>query len=333
MLRWVDRVAHRRSFFSPLIGDGRPLLLAMAGGLMFAGGLAIFLSATGDFLPHDVHFLGMTADDLCSIAECRIVDFMVHDRGAFGGTLFALGVVYVWLVAFPLSSGEQWAWWTLLLSGTIGFLGFLTYIGSGYLDTWHGIGTLLLLPLFAVGLYRSRTLLAEPLSLRSLRRSPPWLETRDRVTLGRVVLLIGALATAGGGLAVLRVGVGDTFVPEDLEFIGLTAAELDAINAHLVPLLAHDRIGFGSGVLTLGVTTALCLWFGPLSRHLHQAVLTAGVVSLAAALSVHFVVGYTDFWHLVPPGIAAASLIAGGALQHPGYSKAPTPGELRSSIR
>ena len=40
-----------RSFFAPLVGDGRPLLLAMAGGLVFAGGFALFLAATGDLLP------------------------------------------------------------------------------------------------------------------------------------------------------------------------------------------------------------------------------------------------------------------------------------------
>jgi hypothetical protein len=319
----VDEASVRRSFFSPLIGDGRPLLLAMAGGLLFAGGFALFLSATGDLLPHDVHYLGMTADDLCVVADCRIVDFMIHDRGAFGGTLFALGVLYVWLIAFPLTGGEHWAWWTLLLSGTIGFLGFLSYLDSGYLDTWHGIGTLLLLPLFVLGLVRSRVLLRGPVSLRRLGGVAPWLQGRNRIVLGRAILLLGALATAAGGLAILRVGLGNTFVPEDLEFIGLTADELRGINPRLVPLLAHDRVGFGSGVLTLGITTAACLWFGELSRHLHQAVLTAGIVSLAAAFTVHFAVGYTDFWHLVPPSVAALCLLTGGALQHPGYDAGP----------
>lgn len=78
-------------FFEPVLGDGRSLLLGIAGALLFAGGLALFLSATGDLLPHDVHHLGMTSDDLCEIASCRIVDFMVHDRAAFGGTLLGLG--------------------------------------------------------------------------------------------------------------------------------------------------------------------------------------------------------------------------------------------------
>lgn len=71
----------------PILGDGRPLLLVVAGSLVFSGGFALFLAATGEFLPHDIHNLGMSSADLCGIASCRIVDFMVHDRAAFGGTL------------------------------------------------------------------------------------------------------------------------------------------------------------------------------------------------------------------------------------------------------
>ena len=305
-------------FFAPLVGDGRPLLLAMAGGLLFAGGFAVFLAATGEFLPHDIDYLGMSADDLCDIASCRIVDFMVHDRAAFGGTLLGIGVLYVWLIVFPLSSGLQWAWWTLLISGSLGFLGFLAYLGYGYLDSWHGLGTLLMLPLFAVGLSRARSLVDGQLRWRSVIAPGQWLRHRDRMALGRVVLLVGAVATFGGGVGILRVGVGDTFVPEDLEFMDLTADQLRAINPRLVSLLAHDRAGFGSGVLTLGVTTALCLWNAGLSRHLHQAVAVAGLLALSCAIGVHFAVGYTDAWHLLPALTAATSLVVGLVLHHPG---------------
>jgi hypothetical protein len=51
------------------------LLAACSGALLFAGGFAIFLALTGDFLLQDVHYLGMAADELCRV-ECRIVDFM-----------------------------------------------------------------------------------------------------------------------------------------------------------------------------------------------------------------------------------------------------------------
>jgi hypothetical protein len=304
-------------FLSPLVGDGRPLLLVVAGGLLFAGGFALFLAAAGEFLPHDIGYLGMSADDLCDVAGCRIVDFMIHDRAAFGGTLLGLGVVYVWLTVFPLAAGEQWAWWVWLVSGTVGFLSFLSYLGYGYLDTWHGLATLALLPAYVGGMARSRRLVG-PLDVRTLLRHGGWLARRDRFALGRAVLVVGAAATALGGLVVLRVGLGDTFVPEDLEFMGLTADRLAALNPRLVPLLAHDRAGFGGGVFTLGLTTLLCLWCAGPSRHLHQAVALSGAASLTAALGVHFVVGYTDPWHLLPAVAAASALVVGLAIHHPG---------------
>ena len=73
-----------RGLFDALIDDGRPLLSLTGLGLILSGCFALFLSATGHFLPHDVAFLGMTAKDLCAINECRIVHFMVHDRVSFG---------------------------------------------------------------------------------------------------------------------------------------------------------------------------------------------------------------------------------------------------------
>ena len=307
---------------APVLGDGRPPLLVVAGGLLFAGGFALFLAAAGEFLPHDIRYLGMSADDLCDVASCRIVDFMIHDRAAFGGTLLGLGVVYVWLTAFPLAAGEQWAWWVWLVSGTVGFLSFLSYLGYGYLDTWHGLATLALLPAYVVGMVRSRRLVGR-LDVRNLVRPDGWLARRDRFAAGRAILLLGAVATASGGLAILRVGLGDTFVPEDLEFMGLTAADLRELNPRLVPLLAHDRAGFGGGVFTLGLTTMLCLWCAKPSRHLHQAVALSGAASIAAAMSIHFVVGYTDVWHLLPAAAAATLLAVGLAIHHPGL---PAPG-------
>src|SRR5215475_12776449 len=108
-----------------LIGDGRPLLALVAVSLMLSGGFAIFLSASGHFLPHDVRFLGMDKDQLCGINQCRIVHFMFHDRVSFGGALIAIGWLYLWLALFPLKAGEVWAWWVFCVSGATGFGSFL----------------------------------------------------------------------------------------------------------------------------------------------------------------------------------------------------------------
>src|SRR2546423_14363596 len=58
-----------RGFLEALIGDGRPLLIFSGLCLVLAGGFALFLSVTRQFLPHDVQFLGMTAEQLCGIPK------------------------------------------------------------------------------------------------------------------------------------------------------------------------------------------------------------------------------------------------------------------------
>ncbi len=129
-----------------LVGDGRPLLALDGLALLGNGLFALFLAARGEFLPHDLAYLGQSADQLCGVNQCRVVHFMIHDRAAFGGALAAVGVMYLWLVSGPLAAGERWAWHTLLASGLVGFASFLTYLGTGYLDTWHGVATLALAP-------------------------------------------------------------------------------------------------------------------------------------------------------------------------------------------
>jgi hypothetical protein len=60
-------------FLPALIGDGRPLIAVTGLALLLSGLFAFFLSATKHFLPHDIAYLGMTADALCGINECRIL--------------------------------------------------------------------------------------------------------------------------------------------------------------------------------------------------------------------------------------------------------------------
>ncbi len=305
-----------------VVGDGVPLLLVTAGSLVLAGGFALFLALTGEFLPQDVRYLGMSATDLCSVAQCRVARFMVHDRAAFGGALVAVGTLYTYLICFPLRRGEAWAWWLLAVSGVAGFLSFLAYLGYGYLDTWHGVGTALLLPVFVVGLVRTRRLIEAPSTLRVvlLAGRLPRLASRDG--LGRACLLAGAAGVAVGGLDIFWIGVTKVFVPEDLTFMGVTIDQLRAVSPHLVPLIAHDRAGFGGAVFTTGLTAFGCLWFSRTSRALWETMLVAGAVSLSAAIGIHFMVGYVDAWHLAPPMVAAVSLVTGLVLTFPATHRA-----------
>ena len=290
-----------------MIDDGRPLLSLTAITLLISGVFAIFLSIRREFLPHDVAYLSMTAEQLCRIASCHVVQFMFHDRVAFGGTLIAIAVLYLWLATFPLRDGARWAWWAFALSGALGFGSFLAYLGYGYLDSWHGAGTLALLPLFVFGLWKSRKIATAP--------TTPWLRSDDAKTrplltrVGRWGLVATGLGMVSAGLSILVIGATRVFVPQDLAFIGLTRGDLVTLNAHLVPLIAHDRAGFGGGLASAGVLVALCAWYARPARAFHEATVIAGVAGFGCAIAVHYLEGYTDVTHLGPT-FAGATLFA-----------------------
>lgn len=303
-----------RSLASAVLGDGRPLLLFSGVCLLLSGGFALFQAATGHFLPHDVAFLGMQPDELCAINECRIVHFMIHDRISFGGSLLAVSALYLWLTEFPLRARQAWSWWVLTVSGLLGFGSFLAYLGYGYLDTWHGIATLCLLPCFVMGLARSYPTLTEPRGAGSLLTTHLPLGTITAYNLGRMCLLGTSIGLVSAGLTIMTVGVTTVFVPTDLEFMGLSRAEVAAVNPHLIPLIAHDRAGFGGGVATTGITLLLCIWCAVPSRSLWQVLALAGIAGFGTAIFVHPVIGYTDTFHLAPAVLGAVVYALGLAL-------------------
>jgi len=295
-----------------LVADGRPLISVCGLVLVFAGIFALFVAARGEFLPHDVAFLGMTPQELCAVHGCRIVHFMIHDRVAFGGALIAIGVVYLWLVAGPMQRGEWWAWELLAVSGGVGYASFLAYLGYGYLDTWHGAATGILAPLYLFGLIVSRSRIAWKGVERCWSARPDWMHAGvTRACLGRCMLLFVAAGMVGGGLTIVVVGMTRVFVPEDLTYLGVASAELDSLNPRLVPLIAHDRAGFGGAVCCSGVLLAGVVWRAKLDRAARQALLIAGVAGFATAILVHPAIGYDDFWHLTP-ALAGACLFACG---------------------
>ena len=299
-----------------LVGDGRSLLTLTGVALLLSGGFALFLAARREFLPHDIHYLGMSADSLCALGGCRIAAFMFHDRAAFGGTLLAVGTLYLWLAALPLQRGESWAWWAFALSGTAGFLSFLAYLGFGYFDDWHGIATAFLLPVFVVGLWRTSHLVVRapgctfpsPAVLRVPGARPDW---GSAAGLGRVCLLLTAGGMLAAGLVILFVGMTRVFVPQDLEFMGMSAGELARVSPRLVPLIAHDRAGFGGGLVSSGLLVGLCVWCAAPSRSLWQALAIAGASGFGCAIGVHFAVGYRNTMHLLPEVIGAIIFMVG----------------------
>lgn len=307
-----------------IVGDGSPLLLFTGLCLALAGGFALFLSAVGQFLPHDIQFLGLSDDELCAVGECRVVRFMFHDRVAFGGALLAIGALYLWLVAFPLRRGEPWAWWTLAISGVAGFGSFLAYLGYGYLDSWHGAATLLLLPSFFVGMTRAFARLDRPRSLRAAFRPAVAVRWRSAFGLGRLLLLATAVGMIGGGLAVATIGMTSVFVPQDLAFMAMERHEFHAVSPRLVPLIAHDRAGYGGAVATTGIVLLFCAWCARPSRSLWQILCLTGIVGYATSIGVHPLVGYNDLVHLAPALFGALLFSGGLILTHRPMHASPT---------
>ena len=285
-----------RGLLEAFLADGRYPLSVTGLVLLLSGWFAIFQSATGYFLPQDVNALGFDARQLATAANIRVVHFMFHDRVAFGGTLLAIGCAYWFLAEFPLRAREPWAWWAFLFSGAAGFASFLTYLRYGYLDTWHGIATLFLLPLFLAGLWRARP--------SAISLSDVW-QHGQTMSLGRLGLAFLAVGILGAGATIMVVGMTRVFVPQDLAFMCVTPAELTRISPRLVPVIAHDRAGFGGGLFSTGIILLFLGRHARLSRSLVQTVALMGLAGFGAAIGVHPAIGYTDFTHLLPAYLGA----------------------------
>jgi MFS family permease len=217
----------------------------------------------------------------------------------------------MWLAEFPLRRGQAWAWWAFVVSGVFGFGSFLAYLGYGYLDTWHGVATLMILPCFLVGLFRSRPSLESPRGIRALLKPGAVVSWRSPFAVGRALLLAVAGGMIVGGLTVMTFGMTRVFVPQDLTFMGVARSDLQAISARLIPLIAHDRAGFGGAICTTGVTVLICVWCAKPSRNLWQILCFAGVVGFVAAIGVHPIVGYNDLFHLAPAIVGAIMFVLG----------------------
>jgi hypothetical protein len=307
-----------RGVIQALLGDGRFLIALTGVSLILSGGFAVLQSFSGQLLPHDSHAIGMDAMALRQAGNAHLLGFMFHDRVAYGGALIAIGSGYVWAAGFPLLAGAQWAWWALLTSGTLGFLSFLTWLGQGYLDTWHGVATLFLLPVYIAGMWRA---CPRNLSLRSafppMPPSPNLFEAW-----GRRLLFVDAAGLTLAGATIAAFGMTTVFVPSDLRFIGLGIPVLREISPMLIPVISHDRAGFGGGLFSIGSFLLFTAKSAQLSRSLVEMIAVMGLSGFGCAIGIHFVVGYTDLLHLLPAFFGFAVFIAADVLLWLGYRRA-----------
>ncbi|MFB9274714.1 hypothetical protein [Cohnella cellulosilytica] len=280
---------------------------------MIVGGIVAWLIAESSvLLPYDEDYLGMTRDEVGRINE-HLLHFMSHDRITLAGTMISIGVLYYRLGKYGMQNGRHWARTAVLTSGVVGFPSFFLYLGYGFFDPLHAAAAAILLPMFLLAMRRNPDRpLREPVNLRNSRQ---W-----RLGLwGQLCFVALGVALCAGGLVIAGVGVTHVFVPQDLAFMGATPEQLEAANPRLIPLIAHDRAGFGGALFSDAVMLLiLALWgIQQGQRWLWWTLLAGGSPAFVAGLSVHFSIGYRDFIHLLPAYFAAALYVAGLILLYP----------------
>jgi dihydroorotate dehydrogenase len=288
-------------------------------GLILGGLLAWLVAATVVVLPYDEWFLGLSRGEIAARSE-RLIPFMVHDRVTLAGNMIALGLLYGSLAVYAIRRGMRWARDVVRISGTVGFASFFLFLGFGYLDPLHGLVTAALLIVFLLGLRAPLPRVVYPYpNLHSDRR---WLAG----LWGQLIVIAIAAGIVGAGTALAFIGLTTTFVPEDLAYLQTTRAELEAMNARLVPLIAHDRAGLGGLLLADGLAWLLtALWgFRQGARWLWWTFVATGAIRFVAALSAHAAVGYTDTWHLMPVAVSILMYVFALALSY-GYLARPQP--------
>jgi hypothetical protein len=293
---------------------GARLLSLEALALVAAGLATILIGATVGLLPYDSAYLGLTMGQLCQVDGCLIVRFVTHDRVAFGGSVAAIGLLYLFLASGPVRRGEAWAWWALLLSGLVGFGAFATFLGTGYLDRVHLGLTIGLALLHTTGMAAAFAGLRSPRGPAALLRPGAAAWFWSRAGRGRALLMLTGLGLTVAGATIMVVGVTAVFVPQDLAYMNLDASFLRRLSDRLVPVIAHDRAEFGGGICATGIAWLALAWCGiaPGVRRAWLALVAAGVVGFVPTIAVHFLVGYTSFVHLAP-AYAGVLLLLGGA--------------------
>jgi hypothetical protein len=95
--------------------------------------------------------------------------------------------------------------------------------------------------------------------------------------------------------------------------MGVSVERLNELSPVLIPLIAHDRAGFGGGLFSVGLLLILMMRHAPITRSFVELIVLMGLAGFGAALGVHFAVGYTDVTHLAPAYLGCLLFAAGAA--------------------
>jgi dihydroorotate dehydrogenase len=275
---------------------------------IFIGGLlALLFSITSIILPYDEHFLGMKKEDIWLFNE-RIMLFMAHDRMTLAGTMISGGIVYMQLAKHGVKKGLKWAKQAIDAAAIVGFLGIFAFIGYGYFDWLHLLFWLILLPFFFHGFVNTKRVTGTPASTNT-KNHTVW----KKGIYGQLAFVVLGFSFVLGGIIISFIGVSSVFVATDLQYICMPPEMLATFNKNLIPVLAHDRAGFGSALISVGLLVLmLALWgYQQGNSWVWRTFFIGGLPAFIAGIYIHFSIGYTTFVHLLPAYFAAVLFVTG----------------------
>ncbi|WP_010284453.1 dihydroorotate dehydrogenase [Bacillus timonensis] len=275
---------------------------------IFIGGLlAVLFGLTTTILPYDEQFLGMQREEILLFNE-RILYFMAHDRLTLAGTMISGGIVYMALARFGVRKHILWAKQAIDFAAILGFLGIFLFIGYGYFDWLHLVFWLVLLPIYLTGFYKTRYLKGTPTSLNT-RNHRAWKQS----LIGQLAFISLGFSFILGGFVISLIGITNVFVPTDILYICMPPEMLDLFNDKLISVIAHDRAGFGSALLSVGlIVLTISLWgFQQGNKWIWWTLLIGGLPAFFAGIWIHFAIGYTTFIHLLPAYFALCLFFIG----------------------
>ncbi len=275
---------------------------------IFLGGvLALLFSITSIILPYDEHFLGMKKEEIWMFNE-RIMLFMAHDRMTLAGTMISGGIVYMQLARHGVRNGLKWAKQAIDIAAIVGFLGIFAFIGYGYFDWLHLLFWLILLPFYLHGYRKTRRISGTPSSPNRLN-DKSW----KVGIVGQLAFVLLGFSFVMGGVIISGIGISSVFVETDIQYICMPPEMLERFNQNLIPVLAHDRAGFGSALLSVGLLVlTMALWgYQQGNRWIWWTFLIGGLPAFIAGIYIHFAIGYTTFIHLLPAYFALGLYVTG----------------------